>query len=208
MAYNDILRLRIYATFQTAQVVNVMHFVSQDATGIDTPQDLANDFATNMLATLRGRANSGVNYQYVEVQKIVPFAGGPATATFGSPSTGTVGSVCVSATLCEVLSIYSERGGRRGRGRIYLPPASSTTTEAGAGVWLTTQTTRTQAFATALGNRYITATPTPRWYLGVWSRASGPLFPPWTTSQFARATGLVVRNTIRTQRRRQLGVGR
>jgi hypothetical protein len=208
MAYNDILRLRVYYQFAAVQMVNVMHFVSQDVTGVDTPADLASDFGVNLLASMRARTANTVVFQYVEVQKIVPFAGGPAVYTYPASTFGSVAGSVASATLCEVVTIYSERGGRRGRGRVYLPTSEQSSSSASNGSWTATQATRTAGFVTAMTSRYITATPTPRWYLGVWSRASGPLAPPWTTSQFARATGLVARATIRTQRRRQLGVGR
>lgn len=208
MAYNDILRLRFYQTLHGSQMVNVMHFVSQDVAGVDQPIDLANDFVTNMATTLRARCVSQTTLNYVEVQKIVPFAGGPAIVNFPGGSIGTDTGVAISATLCEVMTIYSERGGRRGRGRVYWGGADQSANAPSAGIWNPTQTAKTQALANALAARYITATPTPRWYLGVWSRAAGPLQPPWTTSQFARATALSVRTIIRTQRRRQVGVGR
>lgn len=208
MAYNDILRMRIYQTCLSCQVVNVMHFVSQNVGPPgDEPIDLANDFVTNLTTTLKARANNNTTFQYVEVQKIVPFSGGPAVVNFPGGTVGGVAEALVSATLSEVVTIYSERGGRRGRGRVYLPPGG-TAGSAGGGLWQTVQLTRTQNWINAMVARYITATPTPRWMLGVWSRRSGPVFPPWTTDQFARATGMVDRNYIRNQRRRQLGVGR
>jgi hypothetical protein len=208
MAYNDIFRLRVYQTMHSAQVVNVMHFVQDDPLPSRGAQELANDFVTNMTATIKARTVGACTFNYVEVQSIVPFSGASAITAFPGGTVGTVGGQSASATLCEVLTIYSERAGRRGRGRLYLPSSDSSTAGASVGAWLPAQTTRTQAFATALFNRYIIAGHPIGWVLGVWSRASGPVLPPWTSSQFARATGLTVRTTIRTQRRRQLGVGR
>ena len=208
MAYNDIFRLRVYQRFQTAQVVNVMHFLEDYAAVAGGALGLANDFVTNMRVTLTGRTVNACLFEYVEVQKIVPFEGGPEIVNFPTNTMGTVGGFCASATLCEILTIYSQRGGRRGRGRLYLPGSDTYGSTTVNGAWQTSQTARTQAFANALATRYVFAPGLGAYCLGVWSRASGPVNPPWSTSQFARATSLTVRTTIRTQRRRQLGVGR
>jgi hypothetical protein len=208
MAFNDIYRMRIYQSQITAQVVNVLHFVQDDPLPTRGGLELAQDFVTNMTTTLKARSSLATSYLFVEVQKIVPMEGGPVTVNFPAGTTGGVSGGLASATLAEVVTIYSQRGGRRGRGRIYLPSSSTDAANATDGQWTTTQSNRTVAFCTALAARYIDATKPIGWALGVWSRASGPVMPPWTTAQFARATALVVRRTIRNQRRRQLGVGR
>jgi hypothetical protein len=207
MAFNDIYRLRVYQRMHTAQVVNVMHFVCNDPAPVDQSATLASDFMTNMRPTLIARCTNQTAFDFVEVQKLVPFEGGPATSNFPTSTVGTVTGSCASATLCEVMTIYSERAGRRGRGRIYLPGSDTFVSSPGVGTWNATQTTRTQAFANALTARYITPVGG-QFSLGVWSRAVAGPTPPWSTSAFARATGCVVRNVIRNQRRRQLGVGR
>jgi hypothetical protein len=209
MAYNDVVRLRVYHLMQGAQVVNVYHFLANNAVLTQEPVDLANDFVTNMRATLIARTVNSCNFQYVECQKIVPFSGGPAVVSFPANTNGTMVGAAVSATLCEVMTIYSQRGGRRGRGRVYLPSGDCQNSLPSNGIWNNNNTTKTQAYATALVARYIDLPGAPaNWHLGVWSRRSGPVNPPWTTDQFARATGCVVRTTIRNQRRRQAGVGR
>lgn len=210
MAFNDIYRLRIYQRLHGAQVVNVLHFV-EDVTvlGGSGPQALANDFVANMYTPLRNRASNQLFFDYVEVQTIVPFSGGPVAANFSAGANGADTNVCASATLCEVISIYTSRGGRRGKGRIYLAGApTATTLYVSQGVWGSSQTPRTQTLATALATRYMQVPYTTSYVLGVFSRASGPDAPPWSTSQFVRATALTVRTTVRTQRRRQVGVGR
>ena len=92
---------------------------------------------------------------------------------------------------------------------MYLSGAqTAATTLSSGGLWNAAQAALTQAYANAIYNRYISGTKPIGWALGVWSRVSGPVFPPWSTDQFARATALTVRTTMRTQRRRQVGVGR
>lgn len=208
MAYNDIYRLRIYQRQHGSQVVNVLHFVSEDPAGLQTGQDLANDFLSKMTATLRGRAANQMAFETIEVQSIVPFNGGLWTAAFAGGTVGNAPTSSSTAVLAEVVTIYTSRGGRRGRGRIYLAGAGTSTSELQAGVWTSAQTTRTTALATALATNYMKTAPVSGWTLGVWSKVLAGPEPPWPTSAFARATALTVRTICRTQRRRQVGVGR
>jgi len=191
-----------------AQVVNVMHFVQEDPLPTVDAAFLANDFRTNMDATIRGRTTPFCNFQYVEVQSIVPFSGASAISNWPANTNGTSGSNSASATLCEVVTIYTSRAGRRGRGRLYLPSGDTTTTNALNGSWTSTQSARTVSFANALSARYIAHTTGLSFSLGVWSRVLAGPTPPWPSSAFVRATTLSVRTSIRTQRRRQVGVGR
>ena len=208
MAFNDIYRLRIYQRMHGAQIVNVLHFVEDVNLTGSGPLALANDFVTNMRTTLLARASSNLLFEFVEVQSIVPFSGGPVSVNFPPSSVGTqAGSL--SATLAEVITIYTSRAGRRGRGRIYLTGIDTqSSANVGQGVWGSAQTTRTQTLATALATRYMVVPYNSSWALGVWSKAIAGPTPPWPTSAFVRATALTVRTIMRTQRRRQVGVGR
>lgn len=208
MAYNDIYRLRIYGRQHGSQIVNVLHFVNDDVSGVQGGQQLATHFLTNMTATLRGRAANQMAFESIEVQSIVPFDGGLWTAPFAAGTVGNAPTSSSTAVLAEVITIYSQRGGRRGRGRIYLAGAGTSTSEIQAGVWASTQTARTAALATALASNYIGAPHSSVFTLGVWSKLLAGPNPPWPTSAFARATALTVRTIARTQRRRQVGVGR
>lgn len=209
MAYNDIYRLRIYQRLHGAQVVNVMHFVEDLAAVGGGAAALATDFMTNMRPTLIARCVPQLVFESVEVQSIVPFSGGAAVAPFAGGTVGTGGTSTASATLCEVVSIYTSRAGRRGRGRIYLAGAdTNSASNISAGVWGSAQTTRTTNFANALATRYVFAPGLGAYCLGVWSKVLAGPFPPWPSSAFVRATSLTVRTIVRTQRRRQVGVGR
>jgi hypothetical protein len=209
MAFNDIYRLRIYGRLHGAQIVNVMHFV-EDLTvlGGSGAQNLADDFRTNMLTPLRNRTSNQFTYEYVEVQSIVPFAGAVAVASWPAGTTGAETAQCQSATLAQVITIYTSRGGRSGRGRLYMCGGQTTTNDLSGGTWGSTQHTATVAFATALATRYMNVPYATSYALGVWSRKLAGPNPPWPTSAFVRASSLTVRTTCRTQRRRQVGVGR
>jgi hypothetical protein len=208
MPFNDVFKLRLVGRLHGSQMINVMHFVQDDPLPTIGGQQLANDFATNMRATLIARCSNQMLFEYVEVQSLIPFSGGPVTANFPGGTVGSLASACQTAMICEVITIYSSRGGRRGRGRIYLAGAPTSGTELGSGVWNPTQTTRTTAFATAMAARYMDPLGTLQFRLGVFSRVLGGQAPPFSTNGFVRATALTVRTIARTQRRRQVGVGR
>ena len=206
MAYNDILKLRIHGRIHGGECLNVMHFVDVGGHPGDNAQELANDFHDNMRTTLLARACGEYFAEYIEVIKIVPFGEGPRVRNFAAASIGTATGTCYTATICEVITIHTDQIGRRKRGRIYM--AGGPGTGMLAGNWIATQTARTQNFATQLENRYIIAAHTSPFELGVWSKLNAGPDPPWSTDAFTRATSLTVRQTVRNQRRRQLGVGR
>lgn len=208
MAFNDILKLRVHCRMYGNEVLNVMHFVDTGGLPGDQAQALANDFRDNMITTLRPRASGDMAFEFVEVIKIVPFGEGPRIANWAAATLGTAAGTSISATLCEVITVHSDQIGRRKRGRIYLSGAPAAASTAAAGLWTATQTTRTQAFATALAARYIADGGGSAFRLGIWSKLTAGPDPPWSTDAFTRATALTVRLIIRTQRRRQLGVGR
>lgn len=208
MPFNDIFRLRVYQRLHGSQVVNVLHFVQDDPTPTYGGLQLAQHFVTNMTTPLRNRAVSQLAFDFVEVQSIVPFAGAPVAVSFPGGTVGAVVGGSVSATLCEVITVYTSRAGRRGRGRIYLAGASTATADISLGSWISPQTTRTTSFATALATNYMQEPPVVGWKLGVWSKVIAGPTPPWSTDAFVRATNLTVRTIVRTQRRRQVGVGR
>jgi hypothetical protein len=204
MGYNDIYRLRLHCRLHGAEVLNVLHF--RGATVTASASGLANDFFTNMAATLRARASNDFFFEYVEVVPLVPYGGGPVVVSWPANTIGTVVQAAVSGTLAEVITIYTDQIGRAHRGRIYLAGLASG--RVSAGVMITSQTTATQAFATALNDRYIKDLHTAEYDMGVWSRKLAGPDPPWSTSAFTKATSLAVRTICRNQRRRQIGVGR
>jgi hypothetical protein len=208
MAFNDIYRLRIYQRLHNAQVVNVLHFVEDVALSGSGAQDLAEDFRDSMTATLRARASNQLYFEYVEVQSLVPYADVPAVATWPANTNGTQLGSCISGSLAEVVSVYTSRAGRRGKGRMYLAGVDTQQTTHTNGLWSAVQSDRTRAFATALAERYMQVPYDSSWALGVWSRATAGPTPPWPSEAFVRASSLVVRSTMRNQRRRQVGVGR
>lgn len=206
MALNDIFKLRLHCRIHGAEVINVMHFVDDLGVAIDGAQELANDFRTNMAATLLARASTDTFFEYVEAIKIVPYGDAPRLSVWPTTTNGGVSGTTPSATLCEVITISSAQIGRRKRGRIYM--AGLAPTAMASGQLAPAQTTRTQSFATALASRFMAVGTGSQFKLGIWSKLNAGPEPPWPTSAFTRASALTVRTIVRTQRRRQVGVGR
>jgi hypothetical protein len=196
----------VHCRLHAGEVINVLHFVDESGVIVNGAQVLADDFRDNMGTTLRARAGAEMAFEFVEVIKIVPYGDGPVIASWPASTNGTNGSGCNTGTLCEVITLSTGKIGRRYRGRIYL--SGVIISALNNGLFTATQTTKTQAFATALINRYGGLSPTRTFGLGVWSRLLAGPDPPWTTDAFTRVTSATVRNVIRNQRRRQLGVGR
>lgn len=209
MAFNDILRLRIVYGYGSMVMNNVMHFVEElpvYAPGTPNTLALAQDFMNNMSTSLRARTANNVQFLRIEVQPVVPYGAESAILDYGTNTFGTQAQATHVPFATENVTIYSNQIGRRKRGRIYLPPGSLNTMASGS--WTSAQTALTQTFVTAMVNRYIGNTLGTTWYLGIWSRVLAGPAPPWPTSAFTRATRLQVRTVMRTQRRRQVGVGR
>lgn len=207
MAFNDIYRLVIHQRLHGQEVINKLHFVQELLDPGNIAQNLANEFRTQMDTTMRARAQADLKFEYVEAQRIVPFGDGPAISSWPANTAGSIASgFCPTGMVSEVITVFSTGAGRRKRGRIYLSGVQASGMLAGQ--FTAAQTTLTTAFATAMATRYITMPRVGGFALGVWSRKTAGPIPPWSTDAFTIASGLTVRTIMRTQRRRQLGVGR
>src|SRR6185295_12710892 len=102
MPFNDVYRLRLYGRLHGSQIVNVMHFVQDEPLPTWGALQLAQDFVTNMRPSLIARVTSAFTYDYVEVEPIVPYSGGPVSVNFPGGTVGTRSGACNTATLCEV----------------------------------------------------------------------------------------------------------
>lgn len=208
MAFNDIYRFRLWGRIHGQAICNVLHFKEDVPVGGTGAAGLCTDFNTNMATTMKNRlaSSSGYTFEYMECQRLVPYGDVPLIQNWTGGNVGAVGGNCLTGTLAEVLTLYTGQAGRRKRGRIYL--AGGVGTDIFQGQWATTQTARTQAFATALATRYCVVPYATSYVLGVWSRVIAGPAPPYTTNAFTPVTSITVRTTVRNQRRRQLGVGR
>jgi len=207
MAFNDIYKLVIHQRLHGQEVINKLHFVQELLGTGNLSQTLADDFRTNMDATLRARSSPDLQLEYVEAQRIVPWGDGPYLSMWPAGTFGTAPfNNSPSGMMAEVITIYTAGAGRRKRGRMYLSGLGSIAVA--NGLISSSQNVRTVNFANALSTRYLTMPRVGGFALGIWSRTNAGSTPPFSSDAFTIATAVTVRTTARTQRRRQIGVGR
>lgn len=163
-------------------------------------------------------------FQGVECQKMLDPFEAPVSIADTVPGVGAdVFTVKVPSVCSMVVTLLSERGGRRGRGRVYLggfaarrpnnpgfwPEAFAL---ASSGQWsLSYQgdvVTWLNAFKAAFDGSTVLDVGTglqAEW--GVWSRAEGGSVPPFNPAGFSPMASVFTDGVIRVQRRREYGHG-
>lgn len=196
---------------ESQQVLNVMHFRARGAIA-DVDLTLLRQVIVCVLTALR--PIMGANYQLVRAvgKRVMPDLGPQielmpesGEAVQGAAEGDTLPSY---VSLC--INIHTTRGGRSGRGRIFIagiPESDSqgsfipTTTPFWIGII---------AYIACLADAFIHATELSeanKWEIGVVSRKIGGVKPPYTAGAFARATRLTAKNALGTTRSRKVGKG-
>lgn len=126
MNVNDIYRVRMYCRDNDQVGINVMHYrVTAVAGGGPSDQDIADVFASAGFTLLPPLLNNNAEFRGASVQFIYP---GPLGAeTFSkNPAFGTAGATSLPRQTSGLLSVRTALGGRKNRGRIYIPfPATA-----------------------------------------------------------------------------------
>lgn len=208
MSAGDVYKLRIHQRLFGGEVINVLHFREASShVSANASQILADDFRTSQDTVLRARASGQMFYEYVEVERILPYGDGPATSLWAANTTGTAsGTVHPHPAAAEVVTIYTGSIGRAHRGRLFL--AGALANSQASGLWTSAQTTLTRNLINSIYARYVTDEGLTGWRWGVWSRSIGGQTPPFDPAGFTPATGFAIRSQIRSQRRRNVGIGR
>lgn len=202
MAQNDIVKITIVGSLHGQETNNVLHF--RFTSGISTFQGLIDAILDCIrTALLPGLSNE---WRLIEVRgkQLFPI-GTDEVITPALP--GDVGGLSVEAlpSYCAgLISIKTGLAGRRNRGRFFLagiPENGHTASRLTSG-----ELAALVAYATCLAGKFISATSTHPYFLGVLSRkniASGMNIG----QAFKEATVLQTTNVLGTQRRRKVGVG-
>jgi hypothetical protein len=163
---------RIIGDLLGQQTVNVMHFATN--TTISDPgtlDELLLQLAAAMLecaaTTLLPAVTQSWTLVKCDAKRIYPAVSDPIVATADPDSVGELSrqSVSFAATL---VNLRTGIGGKRGRGRIFLPPAGDTEIVNNANNSGTL--VLVAAFLACLAGKFLGATPTTDWRLGVLSR--------------------------------------
>lgn len=210
-AANEIWQVTQKMRLDNQEVLNVLHFATP-AGDNDVVQHLLKALIDCFLLQFLAGASSGLSVELVKGHRIFPDIGpeyeyvppGTSVSNNGSLDTDSMPSF-VSA----VVSIHTTRGGRSGRGRMYLAGMPESSVQH-------SRITVPSAFWTALINyvacvvaAFLLGDPPPAnaWQLGVFSRKLGNSAPPFLAAGFAPATLLIPHAELATTRSRKIGHG-
>jgi len=200
---------RIHGELHGQQTVNVLNFATNsailDGPALDTLLlELAVALGECVIDTLLPAVTVDWKAVSTDAKRIYPAVSDPVINTLPSNSVGTRGVTSVSFA-ASLGSIRTGGGGRKGRGRIFLPPpgeaeVAQSTIDAPTLVALT-------AFFTCLAGKFLGATPSTNWRLGVLSRkTAGPTNSAFD-SGFRVATQLSPVANLAVMRSRRKGHG-
>jgi hypothetical protein len=163
---------RIIGNIHGQETVNVMHFATNDTIldegALDTILlQLAQALLECTIDTLLPAVTQDWTAVRCDAKRIYPAVSDPIIATAPAASVGELGVTSVSFA-SSLYHVRTGGGGRRGRGRNFLPPAGeaqivNSAVDAPTLVLIT-------AFLTCLAGKFMGESPTTPWRLGVLSR--------------------------------------
>jgi hypothetical protein len=163
---------RIIGELHGQQTVNVLHFGTNSAIADQAALDtlllqLAVAIGECALTTLIPAVTADWKLIRTDAKRVYPTASDPILSTAPANSIGQLSASSVSFT-SSLLSLRTGIDGKKGRGRMFLPPPGEAEISQSAmdGPTLTLIT----AFATCLAGKFLGASPTTDWRLGVLSR--------------------------------------
>jgi hypothetical protein len=196
IALNDIYRVAVVMRRAPQNALNVTHWRAGIVVGPgQTDLQLANGMFAYLRANYAAYMTASARVDGVMLQKISPGPVGPLVLSTDAGIPGTIDDDTLPYQTAMVLSIRSFAGGRRGRGRIYLPfwPEGNNSVDAQPDIGAL-------AKGLILASNYLSpavigtpAVNTVAMVLGVWSHLHGT---------FADALSMVPRTDWGTQRRR------
>ncbi len=207
MAVNDVAQVRVVGAQLASQRMVVLHFRFKSA-GASLAGLLAELEATT--TTFRdlfiASMSNTLTWTLLEGQMLIPFGAASQQLAISPVWTGTDAGQPSPPADALVITKRTDLIGRSRRGRMYLP-GLTTNSHAGAGV-LTGAFLATKATNIAnLHAVYDEGGTSPDYEHGVWSRLLAGPTPPFSFSAYQAVDTMIARSEIRTQRRRQVGVG-
>lgn len=205
----DGARVRIIGEIHGSQTVSVLHFGKFNA-DVDLPtllgklQVLAQAVALCAIENLLPVVTSDWTFLRTEAQLIAPFQTDPQVHQTPLPNVGQGGAqgVTIAASLIQV---RTGRDGRKGRGRMFLPPAGENNIANGDwdAAWLLALTN----FAICLSNKFGEPGGTEEWRFGVLSRKDFTAVGGTFANSFRLATQLAPQALAASMRSRKKGHG-
>jgi len=203
-------QVRILGKIQGQDCINVLHFATN--TQVNDPidwQPLLLALATAVLACVADQLLPGVTEDYiltgVDARNIAPFKGDPVFVAAVNDSTGAL-SPCSVSFAASLVNLRSTRGGRRGHGKVFLPPPGETETQNS----LMNPPTQAQiaAFILCMVGKFVGQGATEAWRWGVFSPTiNAQLIGGGFDNAFAELTQAIPNNKLAVIRSRKVGSG-
>lgn len=203
---------RIHGEIHGQETVNVLHFATNTTiTDQPPPHPLLLQLAQALLDCAVATLLPAVSQDWRLVKTSATFVGtltGSFTDTYEATapanSVGELSSTSVSFS-SSLIDLKTGKNGRRGRGRIFLPPAGEgeiTASELDNATLLLLAT-----FLTCLAGKFLGASPTTDWRLGVYSRTIGGSTFGGFDNAFSVVAQMSPRGTVAVIGRRKKGRG-
>lgn len=163
---------RIIGEIHGQQTVNVLHFATNDTIADEGELDtillaLAAAMLDCVITTLLPAVTSDWKAVKCDARRISPSPSDPIVATADAGSVGELSASSVSFA-SSLVSVRTGGGGRRGRGRIFLPPPGEA--EVSASAIDSGTLTLITAFLTCVAGKFMGTGATTPWRLGILSR--------------------------------------
>lgn len=207
MAVGDIAQVRVVGTWQGQQVVATWHFYFKS--GVATLAALLSQLeasTTTFRDMMIGSLSSNLSWNELQGTMLIPYGAATQIIAISPTWTGSDVSMPGPAQTAIVVSKRTAFIGRARRGRMYLPGVCFNIQQGGSSLtaaFLATKQGQVNAFGAEYGQGGINAD----YEANVWSRTLAGPTPPFNPNGAAPLNTAVVRTILRTQRRRQLGVG-
>jgi hypothetical protein len=209
MPFSDIAQVRIVGSLQGQRCINVLHFASEtvinDATELDTLLlELANAMLQCVVDTLLPAVTSDYTLLRIDVKSLFGVDNPEASVQPEGAAVGALSPVSASL-LASLVNIKTAGGGKRGRGKIFLPPcgeAEMTSSSIDPGT-----VTLIIAFLTCVAGKFIGANKTTSWFFGVFSKKNLQAPGGNMNTAFRKATTMTVNSTVAKMGSRKKGVG-
>jgi len=200
---------RIHGELHGQQTVNVLNFATNSSI-LDGPalDALLLQLATALLDCVIDTLLPAVTIDWraisTDAKRIYPVVSDPIIATADAGQVGELGVTSVSFS-ASLLSLRTGGGGRKGRGRLFLPPAGEAQIAQSEidGPTLAL----IAAFASCLAGKFLGASPTTDWRLGVLSRKTAGATLAAFDSGFRVCTQLSPVGSVACMRSRRKGHG-
>lgn len=200
---------RIIGEIHGQQTVNVMNFATNDQIADEGNLDtillaLAEAILDCALTTLLPATTVDWKLVRCDAKRIYPTPSDPIIATAPANSVGAL-SASSASFIASLISVRTGGGGRRGRGRMFLPPAGEGQIAQSAidGPTLVLLT----AFAACMAGKFLGGSPSTPWRLGVYSRKNDAAATGTFDNSFRIATSLNPVADVAVMRSRRKGHG-